>query len=329
MQYDYGDRSRPESYEYINFYDGLKKAGHEVYFFDYMEEISLGGRSKMNANLLECAAAFKPDLALISLYTDQIDPDTVLALKGITKTLCFFHDDMWRREFSLNWAPRFDYFTSSDFEAERKYKSAGLDHIIHFPFGVNESRYIPLPVEKKYDVSFVGQWHPYREWLINKLRKSGVKVSVFGNGWPSGPLSHEDMVKVFNESKINLNLSNSTSWDIRYLISSPRGILDRIRSKKDVEQIKARHFEISACNAFQLSYYVEGLERCYRIADEIGIFISPDDLVEKVRYYLSDEKLMTQIANSAYERTLDEHTYLKRFSKVFQKMGFSREMANP
>lgn len=329
MRYDYGDRARPESYEYVNFFDSLKNIGHEVFFFDYMEEMRVGGRTKMNAKLLKCAAEFKPDLALISLYTDQIEPATIISLKGITKTLCFFHDDMWRREFSLEWAPRFDYFTSSDFEAERKYKAFGLENFIHFPFGVNEVRYTPLPVEKKYDVSFVGQWHPYREWLINKLKKGGINVFVFGNGWPGGPVSHEDMVLIFNKSKINLNLSNSTSWDLRYLISSPRGILDRIRSKKDVEQIKARHFEISACNAFQLTYYVEGIERCYRIADEIGIFVSPDDLVEKVKYYLSNESLRIQIANSAYDRTMGEHTFRNRFSRVFQKMGFSEEMANP
>lgn len=329
MQYDYGDRGRPESYDYVNFFESLKNIGHEVFFFDYMEEMSACGRTEMNSRLLECAAKFKPDLAFVSLYTDQIFPETMIALKEITKTLCFFHDDMWRREFSLAWAPRFNYFTSSDFEAERKYKSLGLNHFIHFPFGVNESRYIPLPVEKKYDVSFVGQWHPYREWLINKLRKNGVNVSVFGNGWPSGPLSHDDMVLVFNQSKINLNLSNSTSWDLRYLIKSPRGLLDRIRSKKDVEQIKARHFEISACNAFQLSYYVEGLEWCYRVADEIGIFVDPDDFVAKVKYYLLHDELRSQIAESAYLRTMSEHTYRNRFSKVFEKMGVSKEMINP
>lgn len=321
MQHDYGDRNRPESYEYVNFYDSFLRAGYQVRFFDYMEETKRLGKEGMNRELLRVAEEFAPNVAVVSLYTDQFVPETFQALRKITKTLCFFHDDMWRRDFSRFWAPHFDYFSSSDFESERKYKKQGLNHIIHFPFGVNQHVYKPENSEKKYDVSFVGQWHPYREWLINRIRKAGFSVKVVGYRWPGGPVTQEEMVQIFNQSKINLNLSNSTSWDARFLASSPKALYTRLRSKKDVEQLKARHFEINACRAFQLSYYVDGLERCYRIGEEIGVFISPDDLLEKLAYYLSDSELITEIAEAGYQRTLRDHTYTQRFAGVFNTMG--------
>lgn len=323
MEYDYGVQARGRSYEYYNFLDSLKLMGHTVELFDYMEEMGRYGKAEMNSALVARAKEMRPDVAVFSLYTDQLEPEAVKAVGKHTKTLCFFHDDTWRRDFSRFWAPNFDYFTSSDFECKRKYQRIGLNHIIHFPFGVNEELYRPMDVIKKYDVSFVGGWHPYREWLIGKLRRANIKVEVAGHRWPRGILPHPEMVQMFNESRINLNFSNSSSWDARYLLQSPKAIVNRVRSGKNVEQIKARHFEINACRAFQLSYYVDGLERCYRIGEEIAVYLDPDDLVEKVRYYLADDELRENMAKAAYQRTLAEHTYAKRFSRVFSEMGLS------
>jgi spore maturation protein CgeB len=322
MEYDYGDLSRGHSFEYYNFFHSLRSLGHEVILFDYMAEFKRIGKQAMNEQLLTLVIKEKPDLAMFSLYTDQIEPATAIALRKYTKTLCFFHDDTWRVEFSRFWAQHFDYFTTPDVYGELKYKALGLSNAIYFPFGCNDDLYLKNDhSEYRYDVTFVGAWHPYREWMIKRLQKFGIQVRIWGHRWPSGTLAHPDMVNIFNESRINLNLSNSTNWDARYLLKSPRGLLNLIRSSKSVEQLKARHFEINGCGGFQLSYYVEGLERQYAIGSEIAIFIDPDDLVHKVKYYLSNERERVEIANAGRVRTLQEHTYKKRFSQVFRRMG--------
>jgi spore maturation protein CgeB len=323
MSYDYGDPARGHSYEYYNFYQSLKALGHDVVLFDFMTELQQLGKQAMNRKLLEVAEALKPGLAMFSLYTDQFDPETVKEMKRHTRTLCFFHDDTWRVEFSRYWAPHFDFFTTPDVYGERKYQALGLETAIHFPFGCNDSIYRKSEMEKKYDVSFVGAWHPYREWLIKRLRKAGFNVKAVGYRWPGGIVSHEDMVELFNETRINLNMSNSTSWDARYLLSSPRGLVNRVRSPKSVEQIKARHFEINGSGGFQLSYYVEGLERHYGIGTEIAVYLDPDDLLQKVNFYLAEDKLRESIADAGYARTLVEHTFGRRFELVFQRMGLT------
>lgn len=323
MKHTYGDPTREYSYEYFNFYQVLKQMGHEVELFDYMSELQTLGKEGMNRKLLARAREWQPAVAVFSLYTDQFDPQAVNALREHTRTFCFFHDDTWRVEYSRYWARHFDFFSTPDLYGEMKYRELGLPNAIYFPFGCNERIFRKLDVPKKYDVSFVGGWHPYREWLIERIRKAGISVEVAGYRWPAGEIDQEGMVKLFNESRINLNLSNSASWDARYLASSPRALINRARSKKNIEQMKARIFEVNGCGAFQLSYFVEGLANCYDIDREIGVYADADDLVEKVRFYLAHSELRESIATAGHERTLSEHTFAGRFSKVFQRMGLA------
>lgn len=321
MLHTYGDPKREYSFEYFNFYRVLKEMGHEVELFDYMTEIQTLGKEGMNQKLLARVCEWQPTATIFSLYTDQFDPETINALRAYSKTFCFFHDDTWRVEYSRYWARQFDYFSTPDLHGEAKYREIGLPDAIYFPFGCNEQVFRKLDVPKKYDVSFVGGWHPYREWLIGRIRKAGISVEVFGHRWPSGEVDQEGMVRIFNESRINLNLSNSASWDARYLASSPRAFINRLRSKKNNEQMKARIFEVNGCGAFQLSYFVEGLANCYGIDSEIGVYADADDLVEKVRFYLAHEALRESVASAAFLRTSKDHTYAQRFQTVFRRMG--------
>jgi len=321
MKHAYGDSNREHSYEYFNFYLTLKQMGYEVELFDYMEEMRALGRVGMNQRLLERVRTWHPKLAIFSLYTDQLDPAIVKQLQDFTKTYCFFHDDSWRIDYSRYWAEQFNYFSTPDCFGQQKYRDIGMSNAIYFPFGCNETIFHKLDIPKKFDVSFVGSWHPYREWLIEKIRKAGIDVNVFGYRWPNGEIDQNRMVEVFNESRINLNLSNSASWDARYLISSPRAFINRIRSKKNIEQMKARMFEVNGCGSFQLSYYVEGLTQCYEGDHEIGIYNDPDDLVEKIKFYLAHEELRESVAKAGLLRTLNDHTFTQRFKKIFAVMG--------
>jgi spore maturation protein CgeB len=85
--------------------------------------------------------------------------------------------------------------------------------------------------------------------------------------------------------------------------------------------MKARMFEVNGCGSFQLSYYVEGLTQSYEGDKEIGIYNDPDDLVEKIKFYLMHEELRESIATAGLLRTLNEHTFTKRFKQLFKIMG--------
>ncbi|GAH96354.1 unnamed protein product, partial [marine sediment metagenome] len=59
------------------------------------------------------------------------------------------------------------------------------------------------------------------------------------------------------------------SYDIRYIFSSIKSLREFMRSKKRIEQIKARNFEIPALGGFQLTNYCLSLEDYFEIGKEI------------------------------------------------------------
>lgn len=316
--WDYGQRQRGLSFEYHNLYLSLK-AMFDTQLFDFSTACQERGRVQMNQELLALVRSLRPDLAIFALFGDEFIPEVIEDLKQYTTTVGYFFDDDWRIDFARRWVPRFDYVMSKSTQCLRRYKEWGYTKAIFSPCGFNHRLYGRRALPKRYDVSFVGGSHPHRQWIISQLRRAGLDVHVWGGGaWGSGvrKLTHEEMVDVFNQSRVNLNLSNSVSWDVRYLTSSLRAIRNAIQSRKTREQLKARHFELCGCGGFQLTYYVEDLEHCYDIGREIMTYMDVDDLIEKIRYYLKHEDEREAIAEAGYRRALADHTYERRFSDL-------------
>jgi len=331
MLYDYGMKERGHSYDYYNMYDVLKRMyGGNALFFDYMGVLQEVGKQAMNERLMELVKKEKPDLSIFSLYRDEFIPEVLDDIKGYTKSLCYFWDDQWRINYAVRWAPHFTYISTPDFDGIKKWKVRGFNNVIYSPFGCNHYLWKKNDLPKIYDVSFVGMYHPHREWIIKGLKRAGINVYVVSANWGNGYVSYEEIINIFNRSKINLNLSNTISLDIRYLFSSVRAFRNAMsvvkRSDvKSCEQIKGRHFEIPSCGGFQLSYYVEGLEHCYEIGKEIAIYTNIDDLVEKTRYYLSHDNERKKIADAGYKRAINEHTYEKRVKDILDFTGVKYE----
>ncbi len=332
MIHPYGDRSKGQSYEYYNFYLPLSRLAGEVITFDFMEQLLESGQEAMNHQLIDLVKSGRPDLTIIFPYTDQIFPETIDALNKYTVTLGYLYDTNWRKNYSLHWARHSDYVTTSDVNGVSWFRDHDQHNVFYSPFGCNHEFFKKIDLPRKYDISFIGGYNPLRAWYLNRLAKSGMPVKVHGPGWHEGSVTYEQMVEIFNQSRINLNLSNSISWDLIYILASLRNLkaaprmtkynLSSLfkRDAKTGEQLKGRHFEINSCGSFQLSYYVEGLERLYAIGEEIAIFSSPEDLVEKARYYLKHEDEREAIAKAGHRRTLAHHTIDARLTELYQNI---------
>lgn len=212
MKYDYGKPEQGFSFEHYNFYHSLLHMGHDILYFDYMTLMQQHGRDRMNRRLKEVVALEKPDLLFAILFTDQFDP---LVLHELTETrlqtVNWFCDDHWRFDnYSRDWAPCFTWVVTTAASALPKYASLGYCNVIKSQWGCNDVLYRKMNMPMKYDVSFIGQPHGNRRQVIAALRKAGINVYVWGGGWESGRLSQEGMIRVFNQSRINLNLSNAS-----------------------------------------------------------------------------------------------------------------------
>lgn len=368
MKYDYGKPEQGFSFEHYNFYHSLLHMGHDIVYFDYMTLMQQYGRDRMNRRLKEVVQSEKPDLLFMVLFTDQFDP---VVLRDLTETqlptVNWFCDDHWRFDnYSHEWAPCFSWVVTTAASALPKYANLGYRNVIKSQWGCNDVLYRKMDVPLKHDVSFVGQPHGNRRQVIHALRKAGINVHAWGGGWESGRLSQEEMILVFNQSRINLNLSNaskptdaslpvtaSTLFPVdtvrsrlsRSLDMVPFGTQMKVMGKNwfsglggsltvsaDLEptetpdvhysdQIKGRNFEVPGCGGFMLTGMAENLGQYYEIGKEVACFEDRHDLIEKVRYYLKHEDERAAIARSGHERTMRDHTYSRRFSEIFERLG--------
>lgn len=335
MYYDYGEKGRGISGDYYYFIQPLKELGINVLYFDYMSIYKKLGREEMNKNLLKKIVTEKPNLVIFVPFTDQFLPSVIDEINNYTITIGYFFDDPWRIEYCSFWAKHFTYVTTSDINGIKKWRDRGYENFIYSPFGCNQNLFIKKNLPKIYDVTFIGSYHPYRAWLIKKLQQFGIDVKVWGYGWRNGRVTFEQMVDIFNQTRINLNLSNNDSFDFRYIFYFKRPLVETLRvlkktyqnfllnDQKIKEMIKARHFEINACGGFQLSFYVEGLEKFYEINKEIVIYESLEDMIEKIKYYLKHQDEREEIAYLGYKRTLSDHTMVKRLKDLLIQIGYN------
>jgi spore maturation protein CgeB len=93
---------------------------------------------------------------------------------------------------------------------------------------------------------------------------------------------------------------------------------------RSVLQVKARHFEIPACGGFMMTAHADDLEHFYAPGKEIAIYEDVDDLARKIEYYLAHDAERNVMARAAYERTVREHTYAKRFDDIFRRIGLKK-----
>jgi spore maturation protein CgeB len=328
-RHDYGDPTRGDSIDHYHLYRPLARLYPETHFFDFLTRLKLVGRRAMNDELVDLVRSLRPDVTIISLFGDEFEPAAVASLRTSTITVAYLYDDIWRRSFTANWAQRFDFVTTSDPGGVARIAAAGPGNAIYCPFSFDEEIFRRRPTPVAFDVSFVGLYHPYRAWVIGKLRRAGIKVSTFGYGWPEGRLDVSGMVTVFNASTVNLNISNSSHWDPQFLLAQPLALPRMLKHGKHREQVKVRHFEIAGCGGFQLSYSVDYLGEFFRPESEISTYSTVSELISKVRYFLQHDSERQAIADRAWERAQRDHTATIRYQALLREVMKRRTTPTP
>lgn len=320
MKHDYGDENRALSYDYNHIYQSLADGGFDCTFFDYMAFLKNNSHELLQKKLIELAGTVKPDLVIFSLYLDQIAVETIRSITKDYKTFGLFFDDTWRREFVLRYGREMSFFTTTDPYGETIYKKLlHSSQALYFTYGFNPKHFYSDRSKFSKDISFVGSWSSTREWIYKELSKSGFKLNFYGHGWDNGLLDNDQMIKCFQNSKINLNLSNSVQDNISYIFSSPRAFKNYWMGAKSGEQLKGRHTEINACGGFQISFFANGLAGIYELGKEIEVYQSIEDLKFKLDFYLENEEQREKIAASGFKRA-QEYSYADVMKKLFERM---------
>lgn len=153
-----------------------------------------------------------------------------------------------------------------------------------FPNAYPDDLIKPLGIDKIHDIGFCGNVLN-RGHFINHLNKFNIKKDFFVIG--------DDMVKSINSYKIHFN--RNISNDINY-----------------------RTFETTGCGTLLLTNYTPGLEKLFKIDEEIIIYNNFDDLDDKVNYYLKNENERKKIELAGLNRSKKDHTYFERSKTLIE-----------
>ena len=272
-------------------------------------------KSEMNSFLIKQVAEWTkndaPDIIFTYLSGELVSPETVRALSsfGIPMVNLALNDKehfigkIRNRQAmgSRDICRFFDICWTSTEDAAKKYFVEGAIPI-YLPEGANPEFHRPYNTEKTIDVSFVGQCYGNRSEVIERLESHGIHVEAYGFGWPNGPLTAEDMVRMYSKSRISLGFGGVIGLSNTYCL-------------------KGRDFEIPMSGGLYLTEYHPELDRFYDIGSEILTYGNFDDMVEKIRFLLSNPEKADEIRREGFERARREHSWEMRFEKIFHLLG--------
>ena len=300
---------------YQIYYLTLKKIFPKITTFDSKKNYFKKGRDETNNLLLNKIKNENPDLIIFALDNEEIKVETFFELRRnypqIKKTILICDDDSRFETWSRYYALFFDLIIQSP-PMQKNYLNEGIPYSA-FHFDYNTYKLEPMNIEKKYDISFIGRPKADRVEIARFLKKNGIKIALFGWGWHEysdlkdiyyGPLDQADYTKVINQSKINLNFTKAG-----------------FSEEQQHFNMKGRFFEVALCKAFQLIEYYPGLEQFFKDKYDVGYYRDNNDLLNKIKYYLKNEKEREKIAEQSYKTVITkfnrEKDLIKKFSDLF------------
>lgn len=174
---------------------------------------------------------------------------------------------------------------------------------IFWPEGAEPSIHKPNDLDFQYDVSFVGRKYGWREIFIRNLKKLGIEVKCFGQGWENGPLSKTEMINLYSRSRINLGFGG-------------------VGFSKRIMCLKGRDFEIPMSGGLYLTQNNPELALVYKLGEEILVYDDEKHCAHIIKSILNNQSEAEKIRKAGRNRALHDHTWEIRFAEVFKLFGF-------
>lgn len=225
----------------------------------------------------------------------------------------FGNSNMWIRK-SI---PIYDgYFIWGKFLID-PLKKAGVKRVEYLPFACDPELHYPVSSseeERKLygaDIVFVGTWDEEREWWLTHILD--YPIAIWGNFWEKA--SKKLQAKWKGRAVIGEEFSK--------VCDSSKIILNFIR-KQNIPAHNMKTFEIPACKGFMLT--TRTVEQCefFEEDKEIACFSTPNELREKLDYYLSKDELRRDISEMAFQK-VQKHTYYERVQRILEIYAVMRK----
>ena len=314
-----GDGHLVEVFEAPDFYPAYESLDNLKVTTDRLDYLQNSFLNVLSQSILAKAETFEPDMVLCMAQA-PLNRQALKRLRrdGVTTAMWFVEDSnlftYWK-----GFAPLYDVFAViQKGQFLNDLELIGQPNGLYLPLAADPDFHKPVdlsPVEQRKfgsEISFMGAGYPNRRVAFRELVSRDFKI--WGNEWDGdhvlAPLlqlkgtrvTPEECVKIFNATKINLNLHSSVQ--VEELVTCG-------------DFVNPRTFELAACGAFQLvderSLMAESFAK-----DELATFTSITELLEKIDYYSANPAERDQYSSKARERVLRDHTYAHRMKTLLE-----------
>jgi spore maturation protein CgeB len=284
---------------------------------------------KINQDLISVAKEFAPDMIFVYRGT-HITTGALIRLKknhpsavlvGYNNDDPFakgHHYSLWRH--FLKAVPVYDLMLAYRFHNLDDFIRIGAKRVELLRSWYFPERNHPVrlsdedKVKYECEVVFVGHYEADdRKQYLEELVRQGFKLKLFGPGYDWDPV-------LINSPELRYLVPVRLVWGEEYnkALCGARVALCFL-SKLNRDTYTRRCFEIPATGTLLLSEYTDDLARLYKEGEEAVFFKTKEELIEKLKLYLNDEKLRKFVAAKGNERVIaDGHDVVSRMNKVLE-----------
>lgn len=162
--------------------------------------------------------------------------------------------------------------------------------------------------------SFVGGISPSHAGRLNLLEHLARETDISFYGYGADSLAASSPIR---------SRHHGEAWSLdmyRYLARS-RVTLNVHIDAAENNANNMRLYEATGCGALLVTDQKDNLAELFEPGKEIVTYGSPDEAVEKIRYYTSHPEEASAIAAAGQQRTLREHSYAHRMSEMVDLVG--------
>jgi spore maturation protein CgeB len=284
-----------------------------------------------NQHIQAITAAFSPDVILI--YKGAfIRPELLLLLrKWGYPVVNFFPDVSFLAHGKLIplCVPLYDYiFTTKTFAANDLTANFSFDQkrVSFIPHGFDPLVHRPITSEPdpgmQCDASFIGNFSKHKADYLSSLKNSipNLNLKIWGGTW--GAVKDRGLVEAVQGRPV---IGDMYSLALNSSAINVALLSERVKGASNGDQITSRTFTIPASRSFMLHQRTDEVQEYFVEDKEIVCFDSPEELVDKVRYYLNAKQVRKRIRDSGYQRAVMEHSLdarAKLFLTVLQSEVF-------
>ncbi len=161
--------------------------------------------------------------------------------------------------------------------------------------------YDDLPVRntREFYILFIGSNYGWRSEFIARLVQKGFRVICYGNGWPNGPISDEEIRVAVRNAAVTLGFSN-------------------VGYTKNVTTIKGRDFEVPLSGGLYLTQFSKGLADYFILGKEVLAYRSFSECIQQIEFIKNHPELAMEIRKAGYHKAKRFCTWESRFAYLQQ-----------